>query len=190
LRQFLLSSVLVAATLPVAGSLAASPITPPGGGPPDNRETFVLQDYLWVPVIVRKPPTTIACSFTVVSGNPGVHAELLSNEQFFLFSRRRAYEPVAATAIGRTGSFEHIVQTPGRYRVLLINGPGAPPAGVSMKVSTTVDPPAGLLSTGIPPARKRTVIFASLAFFAGTVWWSGSRLLRAWSRRQAKMKET
>jgi hypothetical protein len=172
----------VVASLVMASLLAGSPISPPGA-PTADPDVFVLHDYRWVPVIVKRPPTTIECSFEVVNGTAGVHAELVSEKDFILFSRGRDYETLANSQTGRAGEFRHIVQTPGRYRVLIMNNRGAPPAAVSLTVRTQVDPPPATLSTGVSALRKRTVILGSLAVFFGTVWWSGGKLLRAWRNR-------
>jgi hypothetical protein len=153
------------------------------GAPPGESEVFVLQDYRWVPVIVKQPPTSVECSFDVVTGTPTVHAELLSEQNFVRFSRGRDYEALASSRTGRAGEFRQMVETPGRYRVLIMNNRGAAPAAVSLIVRTNVDPPPAVLSTGISSSRKLAVILGSLTVFLGTVAWSGSRLLRAWSNR-------
>jgi len=144
-----------------------------------------LQDYLWVPVIVRRTPTAIECRFNVVNGGPTVHAELVSDRDFALFSRHREYETLASTEPGRSGGFERMIETPGRYRVLIRNERGASPAAVSLVVRTDVDPPPATISTGISPRRKFVVVLASLTLFFGTVLWSGTKLLRAYRNRTA-----
>lgn len=178
--------LLIALSLVAACSLAGSPITlptlptePPG----EPGQVFVLQDYRWVPVIVRHTPSVIDCSFEVVRGGPTVRAELLSESDFALFAHRREYETLASTETGRSGGFKHMIETPGRYRVLITNDRGAPPVAVSLAVHTQVDPPASTISTGVSPRRKFVVILASLTLFLGTVLWSGRRLLHAYRER-------
>jgi len=166
-----------------AGSLAASSITRPSEPPGEPGEVFVLQDYRWVPVIVKRTPTAIETSFQVVNGSQTVHAELLSDEDFFLFARHREYEALEETAPGGSGGFTHIIETPGRYRVLVQNERGAPPVAVSLMVRSTVDPPPSSLSKGISSVRKVVVILAGLSIFAATVFWPGRRLLRAYRQR-------
>jgi hypothetical protein len=169
----------------LCGALAGSPIIRPAQPPGEPGQIFVLQDYRWVPVIVRRTPTAIDCKFEVVNGGPTVHAELLTDHDFALFSRHREYESLASTEPGRSGGFERMIETPGRYRVLIRNERGASPAAVSLVVRTDVDPPPATISTGISPQRKFIVILASLTLFFGTVLWSGTKLLRAYRNRTA-----
>ncbi len=164
-------------------SAAGSPIVRPAQPPGEPGQIFVLQDYRWVPVIVRRTPTAIDCKFEVVNGGPTVHAELVSDHDFALFSRHREYETLAITEPGRSGGFERMIETPGHYRVLIRNERGASPAAVSLVVRTDVDPPPATISTGISPQRQFFVIFTGLTFFFGTVLWSGTKLLRAYRNR-------
>jgi hypothetical protein len=168
----------------VASSLAGSsidlPSEPPGSEP---GQIFQLQDYRWVPVTVKRTPTLVECGFQVVSGGATVRAELLTEQEFLHFRRRQDYEVLEETRPGHTGGFTHMIVAPGRYRVLVINQPGAPTAAVSLVVRATVDPPPSTVSVGITPSRQFTVIFAALTLFFGTVTWSGHKLLRAWRNR-------
>jgi hypothetical protein len=174
---------LIALTLAAAFSLAASPITLPTEPPGEVGQVFVLQDYRWVPVNVRRTPTAIEASFEVVNGVASVHAELVSERDFRLFSHRQEYEILARTPIGRSGRFQRMIETPGRYRVLIMNERSSPPAAVSLVVHTDVDPPPAALTSGISPRRRFFVILGSLTFFFGTVLWSGRRLIRAYRNR-------
>jgi hypothetical protein len=141
-----------------------------------------LQDYRWIPVIVRRTPTLVSCSFDVVNGTPTVHAELVSERDFALFSRHHDYDTLASTDTGRKDGFQRMVETPGRYRVLIINNRGAPPAAVSLMVRSEFDPPV-TTSTGVSPTRKLAVILGSLTVFFGTAFWSGRKLVRAFRNR-------
>lgn len=170
--------LLAASTL--TGSSIRLPAEPPGS---ESGQIFELQDYRWVPVIVRHIPTAIECTFQVVSGGPTVHAELLSEQDFASFRRHEDYDGLEVTKTGRFGGFRHLVTTPGRYRVLVVNDRGAPQIAVSLMVRSVVNPAPTTLSIGISPTRQFTVVFAALTFFFGTVTWSGSRLLRAWRNR-------
>lgn len=96
--------------------------------------------------------------------------------------RRREYETLAATPAGRSGEIRRVIQTPGRYRVLIVNDRGTPPAAVSLVVRAEVGAP-GNVSGGVSPLRRLVVILASLTVFSGTVLWSGSRLMRAYRNR-------
>jgi hypothetical protein len=163
--------------------LLASPITLPTAPQGDNGQVFELQDYRWVQVVVRRIPTLIDCSFQVVTGAPSVHVELVSEQDFRQFSRRLPYETLEATETGHSGRFQRLMETPGRYRVLIRNRQGAAPVAVSLAVRTEVDPQNGDVSAGVTPLRRLVVILASLMIFSGTVMWSGRRLLRAWRKR-------
>jgi len=165
-------------------------LAPPLGGSPidlrganDAGQIVPLQDYRWVPVTVRRTPTLIESNFQVVVGGATVHAELLTDEDFRLFLGHREYEALEETSRGHSGGFSHIVQTPGRYRVVIINRPNAPPTQVFYTVRATVNPPASTVSAGLSPARQFVVIFVAMTFLLGTVSWSGHKLLRAWRTR-------
>jgi hypothetical protein len=160
--------------------VSASPITAPSTG--DSGQVFELQDYRWVQVVVRRVPTLIDCSFEVVTGLPTVRAELVSEDDFRQFYRRQTYEALESTETGHSGHFQRLVDTPGFYRVLIRNSRGAAPVAVSLVVRTEVDP-QGDVTSGVTPIRKAVVILASLMVFAGTVTWSGGRLVKAWRNR-------
>ena len=162
---------------------SGSPITLPTAPQGDNGQVFELQDYRWVPVVVRRIPTLIDCSFEVVTGAPSVHVELVTERDFTQFSRHRPYETLEATETGHSGRFQRLMETPGRYRVLIRNRQGAAPVAVSLVVHTEVDPQNGDVSAGVTPLRRFVVILASLMVFSGTVMWSGRRLVRAWRKR-------
>ena len=174
---------LIGLSLMAAASLIASPITLPSEPAGEAGQVFVLQDYRWVPVIVRRTPTAIDCSFEVVTGGGSVHAELVSERDFIRFSRHRDYEVLARSQTGHSGAFQRMIETPGRYRVLIMNEHGMPPAAVSLNVRTDVDPPPATVSTGVSPRRKLVVILASLTLFFGTVLLTGRTLLRAYRNR-------
>jgi hypothetical protein len=132
---------------------------------------------------VKHTPTLIESSFQVMVGGATVHAELLTDEDFRRFLGNHEYEALEQTRRGHRGGFSHMVQTPGRYRVVIINTPNAPPTQVSYTVRETVDPPASTASVGISPGRQFAVIFVAMTFLFGTVSWSGHKLLRAWRNR-------
>jgi hypothetical protein len=166
-----------------AFSFAASPAARAQDQPGDPGQTFVLRDYRWLPVSVKRTPTAIECHFTVVSGAPTVRLELLSERDFFLFARRREYESLASAPAGGAGGFERMIAAPGLYRVLISNARGAPPVTVSLSVRTEADPLPSTLSREVSPVRRLAVVAISLSVFSATVFWSGRRLLRAWHKR-------
>ena len=149
----------------------------------DEPSSFELRDYRWVPVMVRTTPTAIDVHFQVISGQPTVHVEMLTDDDFLLFSHHRPYDTVAITGNNYTGGFQRMIETPGRYRVLIRNDRGAPPVTVTLAVHTDVDPSPASISIGVPSKRKWTVILASLAIFLAAVMYWGSKLLRAWRHR-------
>jgi hypothetical protein len=162
--------------------LCASP-APPAADLTGTPDVFTLQDFRWMPVVVRRTPTEIDCHFDVVTGAPTVHLELLSEADFEQFSRSRRYETIATTRPAASGGFQRMLETTGKYRVLILNDPGAPPVAVSLMIRTDVDPQNATLSGSVPLRRQFFVIGFSLVFFFGTVVWSGGKLLSAWRRR-------
>ncbi len=161
------------------GSAITLPATPPG----DNGQVFELVDYRWVPVVIRRTPTSVDCSFAVVTGAPTVSAELISESDFTRFNHNHSYEKLAATPMGRAGQFQRLLETPGRYLVLIRNLPGAPPVAVSLVLRTDVDPQGLNIPASVSPLRRFIVILGSLMIFSGTVLWSGRKLLRAYRSR-------
>jgi hypothetical protein len=150
----------------------------------DTGQIVSLDDYRWFPVTVKRTPTLIEASFQVIVGGATVHAELLTEHDFRLFrGRNENYEALEQTRRGHVGGFSHIVQNPGRYRVVIVNAKNAPPTQVSYIVRQTVDPPASTVSVGISPGRQFAVIFVAMTFLFGTVTWSGHKLLHAWRNR-------
>ncbi len=162
--------------------LAGSPIDLPAAN--GAGQIVPLQDFRWVPVTVKRTPALIETNFQVVVGGATVHAELLTDEDFRLFVAHREYEALEETSRGHSGGFSHMVQTPGRYRVVIMNRPNAPPTQIFYTVRSTVNPPASTVSSGISPRRQFAVIFIAMTFLFGTVSWSGHRLLRAWRDRR------
>ncbi len=173
----------IAVLLLAAYALPGAPIQAPAE-PPGPSEVFVLQDFRWVPVVVKKTPTSIDCHFEVISGNPTVHVELVSESDFRLFAHQRPYETLAATTPSASGGFHQMIEEPGRYRVLILNERGAPPAPISLVIQTDVDPGISSFPSGISKQRQLSVIAISLAVFFGTVFLSGRKLLFAWRRRR------
>jgi hypothetical protein len=143
--------------------------------PPQPVQSFNLEsgDFRWIPFTVHQVPTGVNCHFDVVSGNATVHAELLPMSEFRLFDRGRDHETMALTAKGRSEEFRHVIYERGQYAVVIVNDKGAPPAVVSVRVETNIDPPARLLS----PERRLTVILLSFAFFFITISWSSRKLI-------------
>jgi hypothetical protein len=153
--------------------------------PEASDQVFVLQggDYNWLPVDVRRVPTAIECHFEAIQGNRTVHVELVSARDFIRYSRHHDYETLATTQPASSGGFRRMIETPGRYSVVIMNDKGALPAAVTLTVRMDVDPPPAGVSKGISTTRQISVIVLSLGLFFSTAFWSGRRLLRAWRRR-------
>ena len=136
-------------------------------------------DYRWIPFTVKQVPTEVDCRFEVLQGGPGVHVELLPMSEFRLFNRGKAHQTLAVSPDARTGAFRRIVDQPGQYAVVVQNAAGAPPAVISLELSTDLNPNAGVVAQELPARRRLTVILTSFGLFFGMVTWSGFRLLRA-----------
>jgi hypothetical protein len=108
--------------------------------------------------------------------------ELLPMSEFRLFDRGLDHEALALTPDGRTGVFRRIIDTGGRYAVVVVNGKHAPPATVSLQVRTVVNPAASDVAQTLSPRRRLTVILISFAFFFVTVRWSARKLIRGMRR--------
>ena len=148
--------------------------------PQDGGQPFRLDpgDFRWVPFTVRQTPSEVDCRFEVIKGNPTVHVELLPMSEFRLFNRGREHDTMALTPNGRNGEFRRIVDVRGQYAVVVVNARGAPPAIVSLRLQTNLNPGADVAMT-LSPGRRLAVILISFAFFFITVAWSGRRLIRA-----------
>jgi hypothetical protein len=145
----------------------------------DAGEPFRLDagEFRWIPIRIRQTPVQVDCRFHVVRGNSTVHMELLPLSEFRRYDRGQEHDTLASTPDGREGEFRRIVDTPGQYRVLVQNKPGAAPVSVVLEVATNLDPQSGVAQT-LPPGRRLTVILASFAFFFAALAWSGHKLLR------------
>ncbi|HYA18759.1 MAG TPA: hypothetical protein VEF06_14900 [Bryobacteraceae bacterium] len=148
---------------------------------PQPAQSFRLEsgDFRWIPFTVRQTPTGVDCRFEVVSGGPTVHTELLPMSEFRRFDRGREHETMAATPKSRTGAFRRVINTRGQYAIVVVNEKGAAPVTVSLSVETNANPDNADIATTLAPARQRTVILLSLAFFLVTVTWSGRKLIAA-----------
>ena len=138
-------------------------------------------EYRWWPIYVRQVPTQVNCHFEVLNGPQTVHAELVPQDQFHAFIRRKNYEKLTATGAAKNGFFSQIIPTRGNYAVVIINEKNAPTAIVSLSIETNINPSAGLVRT-LPPRRRLTVILVSFAIFFVAIGWSGWRLIQAMTR--------
>jgi hypothetical protein len=145
----------------------------------DSGQPFRLApgDFRWVPFTVRQTPTEVECRFQVIEGNPSVHIELLPMSEFRLFDRGEEHSTMAVTPDARTGDFRRVIDTRGRYALVVINAKNAPAATVTLDLQTNLNP-ADVART-LPPRRQLAVILISFAFFFVTVTWSSRKLIRA-----------
>jgi hypothetical protein len=138
-------------------------------------------EYRWWPIYVRQAPTQVNCHFEVLNGAQTVHAELVPQDQFHAFIRRKSYQKLTATGAAKNGFFSQIIPMRGNYAVVIINEKNAPTAIVSLSIETNINPTAGLVRT-LPPRRRLTVILVSFAIFFVSIGWSGWRLIQAMTR--------
>jgi hypothetical protein len=136
-------------------------------------------DFRWIPFTVRQTPTEVECRFEVLEGNPSVHLELLPMSEFRLFDRGQEHETMATTPEARTGDFRRMIDTRGRYAVLVVNARNAPPATVTLDFQTNVNPSNADVARTLSPQRQLAVILMSFAFFLATVTWSSRKLIQA-----------
>ena len=147
----------------------------------DSGQPFRLApgDFRWVPFTIRQTPTEVECRFEVIEGNPSVHIELLPMSEFRLFDPRGRHETMAVTPAARKGDFRRMIDTRGRYALVVVNAKNAPPATVTLDLQTNVNPAGADVSRTLPPRRQLAVILISFAFFFVTVTWSSRALIRA-----------
>jgi hypothetical protein len=141
-------------------------------------------DFRWMTITARKTPVGVNCRFRVLQGSPTVHVELLPLADFRRFSHSRAYNSLALTPDGRQGEFTRLIDDPGQYVVVVSNARRAPPATVTLRVSTTLNPGPGDVATTLSPERRLAVVGASLVFFMVSIGWSGRTLIRAMRRHR------
>jgi hypothetical protein len=147
----------------------------------DTGQSFRLApgDLRWIPVNVRQTPTEIEGRFDVIEGSPTVHMELVPISEFRPFTRGEEHTTLALTTPARTGRFRRVIDTRGRYALILANGKNAPPATVTLDLRMNVNPSNSDVARTISPQRRLVVILLSFAFFFVTVTWSSRKLIRA-----------
>lgn len=152
-------------------------------GPGGNQAVRLdAGEYRWWPVYVRQVPMQVNCRFEVLNGAQTVHAELVPQDEFRAFIRRKNYEKLVSTDDTKNGFFSQIIPTRGNYAVVIINKKNAPAAIVSLSIETTLNPSGAGLARTLSPDRRLVVILVSFAIFFVSIGWSGHRLIRAMSR--------
>jgi hypothetical protein len=136
-------------------------------------------DFRRVPITVRHTPTEVECRFEVIEGNPTVHIELLPVSELRLFNRGEEHATMAFTPSARKGDFRRVIDTRGRYALVVVNAKNAPPATVTLDLRTNAAPGDADVARRLPPRRRGAVVLISFAFFVITVTWSSRKLIRA-----------
>lgn len=139
-------------------------------------------EYRWLPIYIRQTPVEVNCRFKVLNGVQTVHAELVPQDQFDAFVRRRSYEKLVSTGNTKDGSFSRIIPKRGNYAVVIMNQKNAPAALVSLSIETSVNPSGAGAAHTLPPGRRLTVILVSFAIFFVSIGWSGHLLIQAMTR--------
>lgn len=181
LRRSLTGSILWTALVCIS-PLALLPA--PAFAAETPTQAFHLEpgDFRWIPFNIKQVPTAIDCRYDVLEGGATVHAELLPIEEFRRFDRGLEHDTLAITDDARLGGFRRVVDTPGRYAIVLVNNRKGKPVTASLHLATTLNPGAAAVATTLSPARRLTVILISFAFFLISVSWSSRTLIRAMRR--------
>jgi hypothetical protein len=137
-------------------------------------------------VMLKHRPGTVEVDYTVVRGNPGVRAMLMTRQDVDRYRNGKSSRVLAATEPNRGGKVRFLVTRPGDYMVLLDNrqeGRGA--ALVQLRVGLAFDREHVSFEPGrLPDGRRRLVVAVSLLGFAVVGGWSGWRLWMATVRRR------
>lgn len=136
-------------------------------------------EFRWWPIHVRQTPMEIQCRFEVLKGGATVRAELVPQDEFRAFVRRRNYENMASTGTTSNGAFNRIIGDRGDYAVVIMNEADAPTAIVSLNIETNANPTGPGVAWMLPARRRLVVILISFAIFFVSVGWSGHRLIQA-----------
>jgi hypothetical protein len=136
-------------------------------------------EWRWVRFEIRHRPATAQCHFETTGGE--VHAELISRPDLELFREHKQHDTLALTDTQKAGAFNHYIQDPGEYAVVVQN-PGSQPVAVHLTVALSFGA-AGPESRYLSPSRRLTVILVSFAMFFAIVSFSARALLRAMKRR-------
>jgi hypothetical protein len=136
-------------------------------------------DFRAVPFTVRQTPTLVEGRFEVLQGSPTVHLELLPLSELRRFDQGAEHSTMALTPDARAGNFRRIVDTRGRYALVVVNAKDAPPATVALDLRMNLNPGNSDVVRTLPPGRQLAVILISFAFFFIAMTWSSRKLIRA-----------
>jgi hypothetical protein len=137
-------------------------------------------DWRYVELNLQQQPVTVTCEFQTAR-NRQVRVALLRHEDLDGLDRLGEQRPdaiAAATPAGDRGSLQYVVQSPGKY-VVVVDNRSRRATGVHLRVSIdfAAEAPAPDART-LSPARQAVVVAISFAVFFGIVLCAGRKLLR------------
>jgi len=136
-------------------------------------------EFQWIDFRVNQVPTEVDCRFRVVRGDPTVHMELLSVQEFDQLNRGDTHATLAVSNDGKAGRIRRLLDWRGRYIVAIVNKRGARPALVSFELRTDVNPNAQVSARELSPERRMAVIAISFGIFFAIVAFCGWKMMRA-----------
>jgi hypothetical protein len=134
-------------------------------------------EWRYVPIILKQPPVTVDCEFSVISGNGAVRLVLVNREGLDAL-RGGDREPLGSGAFTRQGTFSRLVNLPDEYAVVLENGARSE-ARVRLRASLDFSARARPRAQVLSPERRFAVIAISASVFLAIVFYSARRLLGA-----------
>jgi hypothetical protein len=133
------------------------------------------RDY---PIELRQRPALVECSFSVEGGGSGVRVALMQRAEVERLRAGQRHHVLAATGYERAQRFRFPVPA-GDYSIVVDNRlEGRGPADVHLRVAlafTGPEPEAQVLS----PARRASVVAASILFFLAVAFFAGRKLKKA-----------
>ncbi len=147
----------------------------------DEVYNIPASDWRYVPVVLKQPPVTLECEFTVLSVGAGVRVGVVNAQGLAAMRQGRRHTTLATTSFEKAGRLRYEVLEPDEYAVIVDNsldGRGA--AQVQLRVALDFPGRQQLEVRQLSPARRATVAAISLAIFLGIVTYAGKRLRVAW----------
>jgi hypothetical protein len=152
------------------------------------EEMVKLPSSQWraLTVTLKQRPATVEVDYTVVRGNPGVRAILMSRIEVERFREGKSPRVLSTTSANRDGKLRYLVTRPGDYVVLLDNRQERRGGStVQLKIGLAYDREHVSFEPGrLPDGRRRVVVAVSLLGFVLVGGWSGWRLWGATVRRR------
>lgn len=145
----------------------------------NNAFRIAAHEYGYVPIRLANWPSTVDCSFHVLSGAP-VRVELVSGHDLRAFVRGKPYEFLIRLSPRAESRFEQPVPERGDYDLLLIND-GSQDSSVQIEAAAQFAREPDV-ATYLSPQRRMTVIAVSLLVFLGILIPSAWGLIGAMRR--------